>query len=203
MKKLMFLMFGLLAIVSCKDDDNDGPASKEQYEEANGQWYAEIPISGTTANWRTEEEGDSTTYDHVAALIFLNGYTTAASYWCYIFVQDGELVNFDGFGSRDEEANFDFTMDKAGNITTSSHLSNAPEVSNMHYADSILTADVAYKDRTLHLTFTRPKQTDVPTLSEYWAILQEEGIVGGSTDMNGDFLTEITDKNATESSRAK
>ena len=59
MKKGLSLLFGLLAIVGCKDDDDKAkPATEDQMKEVSGNWVAEVPISGETENWRTEEEGD-------------------------------------------------------------------------------------------------------------------------------------------------
>ena len=91
-------LFGLLAMTSCSDDDNEtiGPATKAQLEAVTGHWFAELPISGETDNWRTEEEGDVTAYDKVAALFYLNGYTTTECWWGYLYLQDGDMVNYGG-----------------------------------------------------------------------------------------------------------
>lgn len=51
------LIIALTAMTSCSDNDNEavGPATKAQYEAVTGHWYAEIPISGETDNWRTQD----------------------------------------------------------------------------------------------------------------------------------------------------
>ena len=203
MKKVLILLFGLLAIVGCKDDDDKAkPATEDQMKEVSGNWVAEVPISGETENWRTEDEGDMTTYDNILALIYLNGAYPDACYWGYLFMQDGDMVNFDGLGRRDEQANFEFKMDRDGNITPSSHLPNAPQVTNMHYTGSVITADVAYKGKTFSLTFTRPTAEQEATMQEFWEILGEEGIVGGYADNGYEQRTDLSDKDATEPSRS-
>ena len=112
------------------------------------------------------------------------------------------MVNFDGLGRRDEQANFEFKMDRDGNITPSSHLPNAPQVTNMHYTGSVITADVAYKGKTFSLTFTRPTAEQEATMQEFWEILGEEGIVGGYADNGYEQRTDLSDIDATEPSRS-
>ena len=203
MKKALILLFGLLAIVGCKDDDDKAKlATDEQMNEMTDHWLAEVPISGETENWRTEEEGDMTTYDKIVALIYLNGASPDACYWGYLYMQNGDMVNYDGIGRRDKEANFEFKMDRDGNITTSSHLPNAPQVTNMHYTGSVITADVTYKGKTFSLTFTRPTSKQEDTMSEFWQMLAEEGIVGGYSDEGDEQRTDLRDNNATEPSRS-
>ena len=201
------LVIALVAMTSCSsDDDTVQPASQEQLQNLHGHWYAEIPISGETANWRTEEEGDMTDYDHIGVLVYLNGTYTDASYWGYIFLQDNELVNIDGIFMRDnDEASFDYTMDSEGNITPKSHLADAPQVTNMHYdakAD-IITANVAYKGHNLALTLVRPTQEEGTVLYDYWQMLAEAHIVGGYEDRGDHLNTDVKDEGANKPSRAR
>jgi len=57
MKKIFMFLFGLVLFASCSNDDNPaGPATEAQMQALTGHWYAELPISGETDNWRTEEE---------------------------------------------------------------------------------------------------------------------------------------------------
>lgn len=204
-KKIMIVLFGLLALASCSDNDDDAPspATKEQLQEVGGHWYAEISASGETDNWRTEEEGDVTAYDKIGALIYLNSDVTDASFWGYLFLQDGDMVNFDGIFRRDEEANFDFTMDSRGNITPSSHLPNAPKVSNMRFANGVITADVSYNGHDHSLTFRRTTTDEEASLKEWWDILIEEGIIGGFSDNDDQQSGGISDENANHPARAK
>ncbi len=199
-------MIGLLAMTSCHDkDDEVTPATEEQLQELTGHWYAEIPLTGETDNWRTEEEGDKTTYDHIAAVFYLNGDNTDACFWGYLYLQDGDMVNYDGLHHLNDDANFSITMDSEGNITTSSNLSDAPEVSNMHFdsANDIITADIAFKGHRFNATFIHLlNPTDQEALSAFYQILQEEGIIGGLTPGNGEE-TGISDDNANEPSRTK
>lgn len=201
------LVIALVAMTSCSsDDDTVQPVSQEQLQNLHGHWYAEIPISGETANWRTEEEGDMTDYDHIGVLVYLNGTYTDASYWGYIFLQDNELVNIDGIFMRDnDEASFDYTMDSEGNITPKSHLADAPQVTNMHYdakAD-IITANVAYKGHNLALTLVRPTQEEGTVLYDYWQMLAEAHIVGGYDDGGDHLNTDVKDESANKPSRAR
>ncbi len=210
MKKIWILMLGLLAIVGCKDDDESTtrPATQEQMEALTDNWYAELPMSGETANWRTEEEGDMTTYDHIGVIIYLNGYNPSgdASFWGYLYLQDGDMVNFDGLLSDNHErSTFNFTMDSEGNITPSSSLTDAPQVTNMHYDSEkdIITADVIYKGQTIALIFRRPSEEQKTALNEFWDILIEAGEVGGSSDRGDEQDTDIQEDGATEPSRVK
>jgi len=204
-KSFMMALFGLLALTACSSDDDPSPASEAQMQAINGHWYAAAPISGETDNWRTEEEGDMTTYNSIGALIYLNGVNTDASMWGYTYLQDGDLVNYDGMFKRSDDARFDFTMDSDGYIKTTSNLTDAPQVSNMHYDSTkdVITADVTYKGHPLSLTFTRRSSFDAePTLKELWDILVESGEVGGYEDNNNELNTDIYSDDATESSRA-
>ena len=203
----LFLLFGLLTMTSCSEEDNPvQPASEELLQQLQGHWYAELPISGETENWRTEEEGDMTAYDHIGVLVYLNGYITDASYWGYLFLKDNDMVNFDGIFMREgDEASFDYTMDSEGNITPLSHLDDAPQVTNMHYdakAD-IITANVNYKDHNLALTLVRPTQEEGTVLFDFWQMLAEAHIIGGFDDGGDHLNTIVTDKDAKEQQRAR
>ncbi len=124
------------------------------------------------------------------------------------------MVNYDGIFRRDEEANFSIRMDIEGNITPSSHLPNAPQVTNMRYVKEkdIITADVTYKEKTVSLVFHRPTMDQFhrptmdqePVLRQFWDMLAEEGIVGGGGDGDdSQYETGISGGNANEPSRAK
>lgn len=209
MKKLMIAALGLLTLASCSDDDNDNaptPATQEEMEEISGHWYAELPISGETENWRTEEEGDSTSYNMIGALIYLNGHYTDACYWGYLYLQDGDMVNFDGLHRRDEEANFTMTLDSNGNVTASSLLPAAPQVSNMHYDGNVITADVTFNGRSLTTTFKHTELLEEATLREFYSILAEEGIVGGLvgfSDNGNGVNTDVKEDPANQPSRSR
>ena len=208
MKKIWIFMFVLLAIVGCKDDDEPSPATPEQMEHLTGHWYAELAMSGETANWRTLEEGDMAAYDHIGILMYLNGYNPQgdACFWGYLYLQEGDMVNFAGLMSEShEQSTFNITMDSEGNITPSSHMADAPKVTNMHYdaTQELITADVTYKGQTVHLVFRHPADDQEDALTEFWDMLVEEGEVGGSTDRGDEQGTGINEGGATEPSRAK
>ena len=206
MKKVFMFLFASVLFASCSnDDDTTGPASEAQMHALTGHWYAELPISGETDNWRTEEEGDRTAYDKVAALFYLNGYTTTECWWGYLYLQDDDMVNYGGIDLNEKGNMFSFAMTSDGNITPSQHLANGPKVSNMHYDSQkdIITADVDYSGHKLSITFTRPTEELTTQLNEYFDILLEEGIVGGYEDKGAEQHTDVTDKGATEPSRAR
>ena len=206
LKIFVMLVIALVAMTGCKDDDEPGPATQEQIELLTGHWYAELNMSGETDNWRSMEEGDLITYDKIGALIFLNGTVSDDCYWGYIFLKDGEMVNYDGLYRRDQEANFDIKMDSEGNITPSSNLPNAPVVTNMRYdfQRDIITADVTYKEKTVSLVFYRPDHEQEPALKQYWETLVQVGVFGSSGESDNDkYKTDINGGNANEPSRAK
>ena len=205
MKKILTIVFGLLLLASCSSDDEPGAASPEQMQRIGGHWYAELSVSGETDNWRTEEEGDVTSFDKIGALIYLNSNYTDACYWGYLYLQDGDMVNFDGLHRRDDEANFAITMDSEGYITTSSHLKDAPQVTSMHWDNTkdVITADVNYKGQTFKLTFKRVNLNEEQTLKDFYDILAEEGIVGGYADLDTQLNTDVSDNDATGPSRVR
>ena len=207
MKKIWIFMFALLAIVSCKDDDPK-PATAEQLQKLTGHWYAELPANGETANWRTLEEGDMTTYDHIGVVIYLNGNTPTeeVNYWGYLYLQEGDMVNYAGLMSEShEQSSFSFTMDEEYNITPSSHLKDAPQVTSMHWDNTkdVITADVNYKGQTFKLTFKRVNLNEEQTLKDFYDILAEEGIVGGYADLDTQLNTDVSDNDATGPSRVR
>ena len=122
-----------------------------------------------------------------------------ACYWGYLYLQDGDMVNFDGLHRRDDEANFAITMDSEGYITTSSHLKDAPQVTSMHWDNTkdVITADVNYKGQTFKLTFKRVNLNEEQTLKDFYDILAEEGIVGGYADLDTQLNTDVSDNDAT------
>lgn len=205
------LIIALTAMTSCTDNKDNlpaGPASEAQLEAVTGHWYAEIPISGETDNWRTEEEGDVTTYDKIDALIYLDANTddviVTFGFWGYIYLQDNDMVNYGGLLSSDDDI-FQFSMTSDGYITPSSHLADAPKITNMHYdaAANIITATVDYKGKSLSLTFVRPDEEAMTRLNECYEILMEEGIVSAYDDGGWKIDSDVTDDDATEPMRAR
>ena len=212
LNKIFILLFGLLVISSCKDDDVNVeeskeaiPATEEQMRTLSDQWYAELPFSGETDNWRTEEDGDMTTYDHIGVIMYLNDRYTEDSYWGFIFMKDNEMVNYDGINRRTSDTTFDFKMDRDGNITILNPLADIPQLSNVHYdaQKDAITADVTYKGQTLNgIVFNRPAEEQQEFIDDFFETLLEAGQVTGYEDLNSEQKTGITDKNATEPSRA-
>ena len=201
----LLIMFGLLTMTSCSEEDNpvNNTATEEQMQEVSGHWYAELPISGMTDNWRTLEEGDMAAYDKIGAVIYLNGYYPDACYWGYLYLKDGDMVNYDGLHRRDDEANFAFKMDREGNITPSSYLPDAPVVNNMRYANGVITADVSFMGHHVNLVFTHVDIATEKTLKAFYDILAEEGIVGGYADNDNELDTDVKDNGADKPARSR
>lgn len=201
------LIIALVAITSCSDDDHSvGEAQEAQYEAVSGHWFAELPISGETENWRTEEEGDMTTFDKVTAIFYLGSSLMKDGWWGYLYLQgDNEMVNFGGIDLYKHETLFSYRMNANGNITPSSHIENMPKVTNMVYdcVKDVITADVTYKGQSYHINFTRPDDDEWERLNGYYEILLQEGIVGGYDDGGDRQKTDISDDEADEASRAK
>ena len=183
------------ALTSCSKDDDPTPFDRTLLD---GHWYAEIPLTGETQNWRTEEEGDMATYDHVGAMIYLHSEFTNASYWGFFYLKDGDLVNFGGIHSWEEDANFDYTVTPDGRITPDRYLEDMPKVEDMRYIDGKIYAKVNNRQ----YVFTRPTEEQNKQLSEYWEMLLEAGM-GGFSDGEGIMETDLKDKNAVEVSRVK
>lgn len=213
MNKIFILLFGLLALSACKDDNDyveEGPkealpATEEQLLTVSEQWYVEIPFSGEIENWRTEEEGDMITYDHIGVIMSLNGHYTEDSYWGFIFIKDNEMVNYDGIDRRETDTTFDFKMDRDGNITLLSPWTDVPLISNVHYdaQKDVIVADASYKGQTLNgIVFNRPSEVQQDFLNDFFETLFDAGQVVGYEDNDTEQDTGITDKNATEPSRA-
>lgn len=204
-KIFAMLIIALVAITSCSDNE-DNSVVEAQYDAAAGHWYAELPISGETENWRTAEEGDMTTYDKVTAIFYLGGSFMKDGWWGYLYLKnDNEMVNYGGLDLAKHETQFTFNMTADGHITPSSHVQNMPKVMNMQYDSvrDVITADVTYKGQSYHLTFSRPTDDDWERLDEYFYILLEAGVVGGYDD-GGDYLdTDISNDDATEPQRAR
>ena len=212
LNKIFILLFGLLVMSSCKDDDVNVeeskeaiPATEEQMRTLSDQWYAELPFSGETDNWRTEEEGDMISYDHIGVIMYLNDRYTEDSYWGFIFMKDNEMVNYDGINRRTTDTTFDFKMDRDGNITILNPLADIPQLSNVHYdaQKDAITADVTYNGQTLNgIAFNRPSEEQQEFIDDFFETLLDAGQVTGYEDLDSEQKTGITDKNATEPSRA-
>ena len=205
-KNIMCVLAAMFVLCSCSNDDEAGPASEQQIEMVSGHWYTEIPISGETDNWRTEEEGDRTAFDKVVAIFYLSDHTFMEGWWGYLYLQnDNEMINYGGLDLGKKESSFNYTMDSDGTIIPSSQLLDAPKIANMRYNSNsnVITTDVTYNGKTFALTFIRPTDESWVRLDEYFNILLEENIVGGYEDLGTEQHTDVTDEAASEPSRAR
>ena len=149
-----------------------------------------------------------TTYDKIDALIYLDANTNDVivtfGFWGYIYLQDNDMVNYGGLLSSDDDI-FQFSMTSDGYITPSSHLADAPKITNMHYdaTANVITATVDYKGKSLSLTFVRPDEEAMNRLNECYEILMEEGIVSAYDDGGNIINSDVTDDPADEPSRAR
>lgn len=191
---LLYMMLGIIvmALTSCHDDP--APFDKQLLE---GDWVVEIPEKGTTENYRSEE-GGTTEYEMLMVVLRFNPLYDSG-YWMHIFVQNGEMVNFNGFGRQEEKiGNFDFTVDSDGHITISHFLEGTPHPQNIRYADGKIFAEINGQT----IIFTHPSEPQAALLSEVMDILMEEGEIGGAEDTGNKYGTDISDKNATTPARA-
>ena len=202
------LVVALVAMTGCSENDDNpvGATQDAQYDAVSGHWFAELPISGETDNWRTEEEGDKTTFDKVTAIVYLGDHVMKEGWWGYLYLQsDDEMVNYGGLDLSQHDTQFSYYMTADGHITPSSHIQNMPQVTNMMYdsVNDIITGDVTYNGQSYQLTFIRPSDDEWERLNEYFYILLEEDIVGGYDDEGDHLNTIVTDDDATEQQRAR
>lgn len=197
MKKILLFLLPALMLTACSKDDEQ-PIDENLIQ---GHWYAEMPMTGTTQNWRTEEEGDMTDYDHVGIILFINTEANQG-YWSHLFLKDGEVVNVAGFGASAQEQNrayFTYQLDGDGNFTLAHYTETAPPVAGMRYTNGTITSTVEGKP----FVFRRPEdmgKTDF--LDDVWEMLAEAGM-GGYDDGDDHLNTDISDKPADEPSRSR
>ncbi len=199
---IALLFAAVMAATSCSSDNDEvAPASQQLLDEVTGHWYTEMPHSGITANWRTADETDSISYDHIGVLIYLKPDIDDGSFWCYLFLKDDDLVNYDGFFQRDTDANFSFSMDSEGYITPTTHLTNAPKVITMRYVDRRILAEVLYHEQHYHLNLINTADEEPQHLKLFWDLLVSENIIGGYKDGSDSLITDFNEGHAKEPAR--
>lgn len=203
MKKTLRYLFNCLlccgiavALAGCsKDDDDPVPFDRTLLD---GYWYAEMPMTGEVLNWRTEEVDEMASYDHVGAIINLHSEPTGASWWGYVYLKDGDIVNFDGIHPWNEDAYFHYTVTPDGHITPDRYLENTPKVEDMQYTDGKIFSKV----NGMQVVFTRPNEEQAERLNELFQMLLEAG-GGGYVDDDYIINSDVKNQNATEPSRSK
>ncbi len=191
----MLVAFATLGLSGCHDDPDPVPFDIGLLE---GDWYAEIPLSGSTENMRLEE-GGVTDYDHVGVVLRFT-YSFTSGYWIHLFLHDGEMVNFSGFGFDDEtDGTFDYTVSPDGEIAISHFLAGTPRPEGIRYVDGRIYAVIGSQT----VVFSRPNDEQSALLQEVEAILIEQGDIGGAEDGGTKYDTDISDKNATNPARSR
>lgn len=191
---LLYIMLGIIvmAFTSCHDDSAPFDSNL-----LNGHWYAEIPISGNIENWRTEE-GEMTTYDHIGVILLLYPLTNNGVL-AHLYLQNGEMVNYDGFNYfQDGSGYFDFAVDSDGNISVSNYKNGTFEPKNLRYVDGKIIGEINGQT----VIFTHPSEQQENFLEDVWQMLVDEGVVGGSDDGGSWYGSDISDQNATTPARA-
>lgn len=192
MKKIIssvMLFIAVLAVSSCSDYE-DNSVYKDP-SAVNGQWYAEVPMTGLTYDMGSDDDLIELTYDHVAVLLDLdNGVGT----WTHYYIKDGEMVNYEGhyFSS------FNYTLDAEGNIT----LTEAGDASD---TSPILGLKLRFADHKIvvgggmSLTLTTPSAETAKKV-ERWNKLIDDDHLGLDVD---EHETDLSPTPATEPSRAR
>lgn len=183
------------ALAGCSKDDDPVPFDRTLLD---GYWYAEMPMSGESLNWRTEDADDMSSYDHVGAIIYLHSEPTGASWWGYVYLKDGDIVNFDGIHPWSESANFYYTVTPEGRITPDRYIENTPRVEDMQYTGGRIYSKVG----GMQVVFTRPTEEQDARLDELFQMILEAG-GGGYADDDYIINTDIKNQNATKPSRSK
>ena len=182
------LFIALVAMSSCSKGDypvviNDSP---------DGEWYTEVPVTGTTYDMRSEGELAEITYDHVGVKLSLEEGIGA---WTHYYIKDGVLVNYDGGYNN----LFAYTAAKDGTIVVSS-LDGYDDISfveglNLRYVNGRILANV----NGLNLVFNAPTAEEAAKLKQWEAIVNDDHM-GYADD---EFETDLDPNDATEPSRAR
>ena len=132
-KILAALLIALVAMSSCSSEDLPVMVPVD----ADGEWYAEVAMTGTTYDMRSEGELIEVNYDHIGVKLSLK---EGIGEWTHYYIKDGEMVNYEG----GYDNLFEYTTAGDGTIQVNSfdELDDLSFVKslNMRYRDSrILT----------------------------------------------------------------
>ena len=187
-KMIATLFIALVAMSSCSEEDN--PAVNPV--NIDGEWYAEVPVTGCTYDMRTGDELVEVTYDHVGIKLSLK---EGIGEWTHYYLKDGELVNYEG----GYDSLFGYTLAEDGTIGVNS-LDEFDDISfveglSLRYSDGHIRSN----GNGLNLLFSTPTGDTVAKLKQWDAIIDEDHMGYEGDEIETDF----DPKNADEPSRAR
>lgn len=187
-KILAALLIALVAMSSCSSEDLPVMVPVD----ADGEWYAEVAMTGTTYDMRSEDELIEVPYDHIGVKLSLK---EGIGEWTHYYIKDGEMVNYEG----GYDNLFEYTTAGDGTIQVNSfdELDDLSFVKslNMRYRDSRILAKV----NGLDVVFSSPTAEETVKLKRWDAIITEDhmGYAGDEIE------TDLDPDNADEPSRAR
>ena len=187
-KILAALLIALVAMSSCSSEDLPVMVPVD----ADGEWYAEVAMTGTTYDMRSEGELIEVNYDHIGVKLYLK---EGIGEWTHYYIKDGEMVNYEG----GYDNLFEYTTAGDGTIQVNSfdELDDLSFVKslNMRYRDSRILAKV----NGLDVVFSSPTAEETLMLKRWDAIITEDhmGYAGDEIE------TDLDPDNADEPSRAR
>lgn len=187
-KILAALLIALVAMSSCSSEDLPVMVPVD----ADGEWYAEVAMTGTTYDMRSEDELIEVPYDHIGVKLSLK---EGIGEWTHYYIKDGEMVNYEG----GYDNLFEYTTAGDGTIQVNSfdELDDLSFVKslNMRYRDSRILAKV----NGLDVVFSSPTAEETVKLKRWDAIITEDhmGYAGDEIE------TDLDPNNADEPSRAR
>lgn len=187
-KILAALLIAFVAMSSCSSEDLPVMVPVD----ADGEWYAEVAMTGTTYDMRSEGELIEVTYDHVGVKLYLK---EGIGEWTHYYIKDGEMVNYEG----GYDNLFEYTTAGDGTIQVNG-FDEFDDLSfvkglNMRYRDSRILAKV----NGLDVVFSSPTAEETLMLKRWDAIITEDhmGYAGDEIE------TDLDPNNANEPSRAR
>ena len=187
-KILAALLIALVAMSSCNSEDLPVMVPVD----ADGEWYAEVAMTGTTYDMRSEDELIEVPYDHIGVKLSLK---EGIGEWTHYYIKDGEMVNYEG----GYDNLFEYTTAGDGTIQVNSfdELDDLSFVKslNMRYRDSRILAKV----NGLDVVFSSPTAEETVKLKRWDAIITEDHMGYAGDEIETDFDPD----NADEPSRAR
>ena len=185
-KILAALLIAFVAMSSCSSEDLPVMVPVD----ADGEWYAEVAMTGTTYDMRSEDELIEVPYDHIGVKLSLK---EGIGEWTHYYIKDGEMVNYEG----GYDSLFGYTTTGDGTIKVSS-LDEFDDIAfvkglNLHYSDGLIVAN----GNDLNLIFSTPSGDTVAKLYQWDAIIADDHM-GYESD---EIETNLDPNNADEQSR--
>lgn len=187
-KILAVLFIALMAMSSCSSEDLPVMVPVD----ADGEWYAEVAMTGTTYDMRSEDELIEVPYDHIGVKLSLK---EGIGEWTHYYIKGGEMVNYEG--GYDNLFGYTTAGDGTIHVNPLYELDDISFVEglNMRYSDSRILAKV----NGLDVVFSSPTAEETLMLKRWDAIINDDhmGYAGDEIE------TDLDPNNANEPSRAR